>query len=83
MAVGHLGELPDVVDHAGGGLREGGEHDLHLGVLAEHAVQAGRVDLAAPLGLPVDRLAAVGVRQLGPALSELAAGGHERRLSPP
>ena len=84
MAVGHLAELPDVVDHAGGGLREGGEHHLHLGVLAEHAVQAGRVDLAAPLGLPVDRLAAVGVdssAQRSPNLPQEATSAGFPRLT--
>ena len=80
VAVGDLRQLLEVVDHAGRGLRERREHDRHVLVLGEPAVQLGGVDLAAPLGRPVDGLGAVGVAQLGPALAEVAAAGDQHGL---
>ena len=48
-----LRERSDVVDHAGRGLRQGGEEDARVRVLAEQAVDLGGLDLGAPLDLVV------------------------------
>ena len=78
---GDLGQRADVVQDAGRRLGLGREERLHLSpALGQRPLDLGRIDLLAPLELEVDRLGAVGVAQLGPALPELPAGGdHARR----
>jgi hypothetical protein len=81
VVVRDLGELADEVADAGGGLCQLGDDQLGPFVLAQDAVELGRVDPPSPLGLPVHGARAVGIAELGPALPELAARGHERRLA--
>ena len=49
------------------------------GVLAQQAVDLGRVEALAPARLVADELGAVGLAELDPALAELAGGAGEHR----
>ena len=76
-----LGDRLDVVDDAGRGLAQRGEHEVDVGLGGEQAVDLGRVEAAAPARLVARRAGAVGLGELDPALAELARRACEHRVA--
>ena len=82
MSMRRLRDRPNVVYHAGRGLRVGGVDRLHLArSLRKRTVDLVRIDSLPPLGFEVQRAGAVRVAELGPALTELPAGGDQGRVT--
>src|SRR5207302_895514 len=70
---GDLRQLADGMVDAGGALVRLDVYALRLGVLAQGLLDGDRLDRMAPLALQGDRVHPVRLRQLSPALAELAA----------
>ena len=78
MVLGDPGELLDGVRDSGGGLVGLHEDGPGVGVLLERGRNRARIDGVAPLDLQGDRVDAVALRQLSPALAELAGVDDDR-----
>jgi hypothetical protein len=83
VAADDVGDRPHVVDDAGRGLAQRGEHDLDAVVLGEQPAEVGGVEAHTPARLVLDHVGAVGLGELDPPLAELARGGGENLRARP